>query len=370
MRVKKGRAMIVVILDLEECLLSSALDIDTATTLIALVSEDPCSWDEALANWARYQSPAVCEFPSGLPFQTVEPESALEAIGQTEDWVLLDFRAKRILTGRKVMAIGRDQSFAMVVDESGDQHSPLSVHLPPWWELHENVDASAIDEPRKTPINRPHVNRDVLFGEPLLNDLAQRILSTVHSDAWLESDAETNERTRYDFTIGVHRDWLMTPHEELGGRIPRQLLHGAHSWIDRVVWSQRIRFEDGAPMVAAQDDVAGYATAPMGSEEMVVYFDLCRELIKAGWLWCVIHKTQQASRDESALHSALVDFLRETKDQWMDTPFESGSPPSFIVECSRRRVPRGCWRSDCWHDATTDGAAYHRLRLPDLQHDG
>jgi len=333
--------MIAVILDLEACLLSSTLDSDAATTIIALVSEDPCSWDEAIANWARYQSPAVCEFPSSLPFQTVEVETAVEAVSQTEDWILLDFRAQRILTGTAVMQMGRDQSFAMITDESGDQRSPLSVHLPPWWELHENVETSAIDEPRQTPINRPHVNRDVLFGEPLLNDLARRILSTVRSEAWINSDAATDERTRYDFTIIAHRDWLMTPREDLGGRMPRQLLHGAHSWIDRVVWSQRMRFEDGVPMVAASDDVAGYETAPMGSEEMVVYFDLCRELIEAGWSWCSGEQTQPAWKQEPELQSALVDFLRETRDEWMREPFEGGSPPSFIVECSRRRVPRG-----------------------------
>jgi len=333
--------MITVILDLEECLLSSALDIDTATTIIALVSEDPCSWEEAIANWARYQSPAVCEYPSSLPFEIVEEQAALDAIRQTEDWILLDFRAKRILTGSTVMQIGRDQSFAMVVDDSGDQHGPLSVHLPPWWEIHENVDAIAIDEPRQTSINRPHVNRDILFGEPLLDYLTLRIFSAVRSETWLNGDADTNVRTRYDFTISVHRDWLMTPREDLGGRMPRQLLHGAHSWIDRVVWSQRVRFEDGAPMVAASDDVAGYETAPMGSEEMVVYFDLCRELIEAGWSWCSGEQTQPAWKQEPEFQSALVDFLRETKDEWMREPFEGGSPPSFIVECSRRRVPRG-----------------------------
>jgi len=94
-------------------------------------------------------------------------------------------------------------------------------------------------------------------------------------------------------------------------------------------------------MVAASDDVAGYETAPMGSEEMVVYFDLCRELIEAGWSWCSGEQTQPAWKQEPEFQSALVDFLRETKDEWMREPFEGGSPPSFIVECSRRRVPRG-----------------------------
>ena len=29
------------------------------------------------------------------------------------------------------------------------------------------------------------------------------------------------------------------------------------------------------------------------------------------------------------------------KTDWLASPFEGGSPPSFIIECSRRRVPRG-----------------------------
>ena len=50
--------------------------------------------------------------------------------------------------------------------------------------------------------------------------------------------------------------------------MPRQLLHGAHQWIDRLVSAQRLRFDDGGEIVAAaQDDVVGYKTDPMGGEE-------------------------------------------------------------------------------------------------------
>ncbi len=75
----------------------------------------------------------------------------------------------------------------------------------------------------------------------------------------------------------IHRDWLMTARDDLDGRRPRDLLHGAHRWSDSIVWGQRMRFEDGSPIVAAPDDVVGYVDAPMGSQEMYLYFDLCRE---------------------------------------------------------------------------------------------
>ena len=333
--------MIAVIIDIDECLVSTGVDLDTATTLIALISEDPGCWDEATACWARYSSPAVCEFASSLPFSIVDLESAIDSVRKMDEWLVVDFRSKRILTGREFMTIGRDEAFAMVVDELGDQHSPVSVHLPPWWEFHEQVDANAIVELRQSPVDKPYVNRDVLFGEPFLMYLADRILSIVRSNAWSTSDAHLCEQTRYPFTLDVHREWLMTPRDDLGGRMPRQLLHGAHSWIDRVVWGQSRRCEDGAPMVAAPNDFDGYETAPMGSEEMVIYFDLCRELIEAGWIWCSENGKHQVLQNRATCQSVLVQFLQEARDQWLDSPFEGGSPPRFIIECSRRRVPRG-----------------------------
>jgi len=254
--------------------------------------------------------------------------------------VLIDLGQKRIATGREFQPVGRDDAFAMVVDDDGRQHCPLSVHLPPWWELHEWVDVDVIDQPRQSPIERPEVNREVLFGETLLADLAARVLEIVQSERWPSRDAD-GERSYYPLTIEVHRDWLMTPRDDLGGLMPRQMLHGAHEWIDRLVWAQRMRFDDGGEMVAAPDDVVGYETAPMGSEEMVIYFDLCRELIAAAWFWCEEEETQRRLREGEDCRPALAEFLSGVKTDWLASPFEGGSPPSFIIQCSRRRVPRG-----------------------------
>jgi hypothetical protein len=141
-----------------------------------------------------------------------------------------------------------------------------------------------------------------------LFDLASRIVKIVQSEAWRSSDVADNQNMRYAFTKQVHRDWLMTPREDLGGRIPRELLHGAKEWSDKVTWGQRLRFEDGAPMTAVPDDVAGYDTAPMGSQEMVLYFDLSRELIGAGWFWCGSDDVRHAIDDSQNAMNRLVDF--------------------------------------------------------------
>jgi hypothetical protein len=119
------------------------------------------------------------------------------------------------------------------------------------------------------------------------------------------------------------------------------MLHGACRWIDQLIWGQRLRFEDGGDIVAAPDDVAGYETAPMGHEEMVIYFDLCRELIAAAWSWCEKDETKRRLAAADDCVPALAEFLRGVRADWLASPFEGGSPPSFIIECSRRRVPRG-----------------------------
>ena len=327
------------------CVMQS-LDSDTAITLIALLSEDPDDWTEAKSVWPRYRTPAVAEFVDSLPTHSVSLQEGLHEIEAANSWIALDFVHKRVLTGGQFMTIEHDNVFAMHVDEAGDHHCPLSVHLPPWWELLTGVAVEMISQERQQPWTKPHVDRTILFGDPLLDYIAANVLQVVQSEQWLQESANDQPKNRYPFTVQVHRDWLMTPREDLDGRMPRQMLHGARGWVDKVIWGQRRRREDGEPLVAMPDDWPNYQTAPMGTEEVSLYFDLCRELIQAGWFWC--SKTEQTIESDkiksdkaAGQHSKLVSFLKDVRDSWLESSFEGGNPPSFIIECERRRVPRG-----------------------------
>ena len=331
----------VVVLESSRCLKAELLHEDTVLTLLALISEDPSCWQEALSCWPRYRTPAVCEFTSSLPFEETAREDIVADLSTAEAWAAIDFETKRIFTGGQFQEVGCDAAFAMDVDEeSGKQHSPLSIHLPPWWELHEHVVASQVKHPRQSPINRPSVNREVLFGEPFLSAIATKILETFKSEAWQQSAANDKQHP-YALTIAVHRDWLLTPRDDLKGRMPREQLHGAMEWNDRVTWGQQLRLQDGGTAVAAPDDWSGFATNPMGSQEMCIYFDLCREVIDAGWFWCASEEGIEARRMGQLAVNQLTEFLRSVKDSWLSISFEGGSSPSFIIECDRRRVPRG-----------------------------
>jgi len=327
-----------VVLESSNCWMAE-LDCDTALTVIGLVSEDPSNWAEAMSVWPRYRTPAVCEFASNLLFAETERETALKALLDAEAWVVIDFESKRVLSGGAFQELGPDAALAMVIDDRGKQHSPLSIHLPPWWELHEGVLVDSVNQPRQSSIHKPHVNRDVLYGDVFLADIAARILQTIESDGWPNGKAGWDEQEVYSFTVAVHRDWLMTPREDLGGRTPRDLLHGAIEWSDRVTQGQQFRFADDAPLVAAPDDWEGFATAPVGSQEMCMYFDLCREVISAGWKWVESEDGKLARHTHEAALSRLPQFLRNVKEAWLSSPFEGGASPSYIIECDRRRVP-------------------------------
>jgi len=311
-------AFVVAIVEEDGCRLGVSLGEEEALTLVAVASEDPTCWDDVVAYWPRYRTPPVPEFADSLALEHVDFATARGTLDRHVPWVVIDLVRRRIITGPEMEPIGRDQAFALVVEESGDQHCPLSIHLPPWWELFEQTDPSVIDRVRETPLAVPRVNREVLFGAAMIEDLARRILDIVESDEWRSSGASEQVTVRFDFTLRVHRDWLMTPRPDLGGLIPRQMLHGAVAWLDRVEWAQRLRYEDGGKIIAISTSVTGYDEAPMGREEVVMYFDLCRELIAAGWEWCVAQGI--ASQDIASRvrrEHDLVAFLTGVKDDWL-----------------------------------------------------
>ena len=103
--------------------------------------------------------------------------------------MVIDLALRRVITGPHMRPIGRDQVFSMVTDESGEQHCPLSVHLPPWWEMLEQTDPISMDRARETPLSVPRVNREVLFGTAMIEDLARRILDIVESHEWRSKGA-------------------------------------------------------------------------------------------------------------------------------------------------------------------------------------
>lgn len=334
----------VVVVDEHGYRLGESLGEDRMLTLVALASEDPACWDDMEGAWPRYCSPAVPEFIGGLAIERVELAVALQSVSCDGAWVVIDLVQKRVVAGPDSPMAGRDVELDIVDGGSRLKRCTLGVHLPPWWEYHENADSRFAFSTRETQIVVPTCERQVLYGEPLLRDLAERMLRRFAASAANDSSVLEDLRSRYEMTVGVHRDWLMTPRLDLGGRTPREQMHGAHRWLEQIVSTQQTRCVQGSVLFALPSDVTGYETAPMDFVELVIYFDLCRELISAGWIWCRnvgLRLDKSTSRIPLEAHRRLVEFLRDIQSQWMHEPDEDGLSPACIIECSRARVPCG-----------------------------
>jgi hypothetical protein len=316
---------------------SVVVDSDTAVSLIATLSEDPTSWNELISFWPRYRIPVVLQELSELLFESQSPQSLVEQLATEEiDWLLVDFTAKRLATSPGLSIQGHNRVFDLFSDDQPDKRWPLSIHLPPWWDLQDAVKPNALltSIPTKK-MGMPLANRSFLLGQPLVEFLAERILSN-NTQKVREIFTKRNLHGLHSLTVEIHRDWLMTKRVELNGLMPRQMLHGAHRWIGNLIEAQTMRALAGCPLVALPTEQQQYEQAPMGDQEVIIYFDLCRHLIDCGWSWLA----EETENSTDAAHQRLVQYLLIAKEEFLNSPFESGASPSFIIECSRRRVPR------------------------------
>jgi hypothetical protein len=315
--------------------LAESIDVDLALTVLATCSEDPADWSELTDYWPRYRTPVVLESAESIPMENTDREAAAKLLSSSYSWLFIDLLQKRVLCSETFEPVKRDQVFSLSLEHDSREEWPLSIHLAPWWQLQQPAEARAILEHRSPAFERPRTDRTILYGPTLLRDLSGRILQAASSQTFNPIGATSGQQTRYRMTVQVHRDWLMTPRIELQGKTPREHLHGGLEWIRKLVHGQELRHQEGFPLLAAPTDVTDYFDAPMGLEEVCTYFDLCRALIDAGWSWVASHPLTNANSP-----AKLVEYLSQVQQRWMNERREDDSPPSVIIECSRRRVPR------------------------------
>lgn len=339
------KPIVVVVIDASGCRLGPAVEEDDAYVLWATMSEDPANWDELASYWPRYRCPGVCEFLDGLAIGQCDRVTAMAAINGHENWLVFDLVQKRLFTGDAIDRLDRDATLTVTSDRAEKGQGVLPFHLAPWWELHQGSSPSSITSIRESELSIPRTNRHVLFGQPMIQYFANALQQFV-IEGQIQSTAThpLEDSDPFDsIIVAIHKNWLMSPRDDLGGSRPRDHLHGAHGWSDRVIWGQQVRFAEGSPLTACPTDVLNYETAPMGSEEMIIYFDLCRELLKSGLQWCQRQFPEYQEHQVESIAASidpLVTFLSQRRDHWLQEPLEGGSPPCFIIECSRRRVPR------------------------------
>lgn len=334
-----------VVIDHESVRIMSPLNDVDALALQGCAAEDPATWDDVAIVWPRYKfHPENTEFADGFPIRETSLDDAITLLADAPAWFVLDLIQRRVFTGGHFPLLRLRHT---PINEDG----PLThiTVLPPWWELLQHVAPDTICSLRSTPLVIPNPRRDLLWGSALTRCFAERMLSLIQSgEEWIGTDWKDRPCGRRDLTLSVHRDWLMTPHAELNGGIPRDCLHIGKDWISDLADGQTFRVYQNEAPVPISVELSTFESAAMGRHEVVLYFDACREMIDAGWLWLLEDQRRIEGADAwQKLAKAMDEFLAD----WRMSPFEGGESPEEVIHCERIRIPlvheRGSQMIDC-----------------------
>lgn len=331
--ISSARHTVAVVVEEEAVLLLAPLNDVDAFALLGCAAEDPANWNDVAMVWQRYKfHPENTEFADGLPIRPTSLDEAINSLDGAAAWFALDLLQRRVLTGGEFPLL---RLRGTPIDEDGPMTE--TTVLPPWWELLQQVDPVLLRSEREDSLDIPDPRRDVLWSPAMTSFFAERMLTAIRDGKqWIGENWEGKPCGSYAATVEVHRDWLMTPREDLGGGIPRDCLHGGMDWIDNLADGQSFRVYQGEDPVPIPTELSTYETAVMGRHEVVLYFDACRETISDGWLWLLDDKRRIDGSDATRkLAEAMDEFLA----LWLASPFEGGPSPAEIIRCDRIRIP-------------------------------
>lgn len=160
--------------------------------------------------------------------------------------------------------------------------------------------------------------RNVLYGKPLLEFIAHEIYAA----------PDSNDEALF---TNIHRQWLMTPREDLQGQTPREVLFKQRDFIDFDLHSRAVQwsFTERCPAPLLLDSDA-YRFAGIGTHEWVIYYYLVRHLFGECLGWRTTGKPE---------NTAVAQLTKIAAD-WLETPQDdfSGRIPARLIEWERKRL--------------------------------
>ncbi len=194
--------------------------------------------------------------------------------------------------------------------------------------------------------------RAVFYGRPLSEFVARETFA-----------AYTRRKTTafvVDDTIkGIHANWLLTPRDDLDGACPRELVLERHNHLEWDLQDQSERWSllRECPPGLNESSFA-FRYGGFGTHEVVLYYELVRELLWSCWDRLVeLEKVQPIADGPQSL--TVGDFLANEvprleceRDEWLDSPDPEfhGRRPRSIIARERARIPEGV----CGHEAIVD----------------
>ncbi len=324
----------------------------SVVVLLAALSADPETFAEMDAALRRYQ-PAHRLFELGRPVAAEDDMISIDAPAAgvfpgENRWCLIDLVGQTVVAGGGLVLpeIGKASAFEEKTIASMAE-DPLTVGAGPlcpvgWLDLAdtwlfrlEDDHWQAIVAARaRAACQQPRIDtRRVLFGFPLLQFLAERVISLVAARGSAAANSLPDDTAQTTHSRRIHADWLLTKRDDLGGVTPRQVLLADHDRIQRDLEHRVVQWMiQGFPPPALPGDSDAYRFGSYGIIEVMHYFVLVRALLAEAW--------RRVKSDRSLVPEALVQKLAAERERWLVTPLDEATTetPAEWIESERRRL--------------------------------
>src|SRR5262249_367768 len=143
-------------------------------------------------------------------------------------------------------------------------------------------------------------------------DAISFVKDSAEQDEFEEPDSD-EDSPEYKLLADIHAKWLMTARPDLHGRTPRELLLERRDFIPFYLNYRQLQWSfTGQPPPALPYSSHAYRFAGFGTEEIVIYYDLVRLLLRECY--------QHSSTDQQASPGDEADRLEKLKTAWLESP--------------------------------------------------
>jgi len=233
-------------------------------------------------------------------------------------------------------------------DEFSEQDRPFRYRLPEDWLVLPRADGwqQIADQRRRDHAAQPPLDaRAVLYGRPLLEQLAGDCFAALHDLPAPDEEEDEYNSPAAERVRDVHARWLTTPRSDLRGLAPRDVLLEKRDYLGWDLQDRANEWSSYGKCPAGLDvESHAYQFAGFGTHEIVMYYELVREL-----LWSCRERVATLC-DVNGLPVTRGDFLtceiprlEQVREKWLDAPDPEyhGRTPRSIMERERARLPEG-----------------------------
>ncbi len=292
--------------------------------------------------------PGACEQPAGDGICLVDLPARL-----------IVFQSRECEFHRSGVIPLDEESEASESGAAGKRQPSVAFQIHPEWEVVSDIEQwRKLAETRREERRRcaPSDTRKVLYRE-VAEFIARQSLEARGGGRdelghWVAPDGWDCEQlpirvedgrcpTARDGIAEIHARWLMTPRADLGDRTPRDVLVKDRSHLMTQMENREHQWTYcGECPPPLWRESAAYKYGGYGDNEIIVYYELVRELTKRAWAM-LVRPEEDPTPDEV---ERAIEELKAIQQDWLHTPDAElwlGKTPAWIIERERLRLPLG-----------------------------